>query len=63
MDDDREKIILQSKKNHTSLRMVTTMQEKRNRKKICVLFTVHISSEKGKDIEDVEVLRRYRVFQ
>jgi len=54
---------LQSKKNHTSLRMVTTRQEKHNRKKRCVLFTVHTSSEKGKDIEDVEVLRRYWVFQ
>jgi len=28
-----------------------------------VLFAVHISSDKDKDIEDVEVLRRYPFLQ
>jgi len=28
-----------------------------------VLFIVHISSEKGKEFEDEDVLRRYLVFQ
>ena len=63
MDDDGEKIILQGKKKPTSVRMVTTMQAKRNSRKGCVLFVVHISSEKGKEDEDVEVLSRYPILQ
>ena len=42
--------------------MVTTMQEKRSRRKGYVLFAVHISSDKGKDVEDAEVLDRYQVL-
>ena len=42
--------------------MVTTMQAKGNNNKLGVLFTVHIFSYKGKDVEDVKVLRRYLIF-
>jgi len=63
LDDDGEKRILQGKKNPTSMRMVIAMQAKHNCRKGCVLFVVHISSDKGKDVEDVEVLKRYPVLQ
>ena len=43
--------------------MVTTMQAKRNHRKECVLFAVHISSDKGKDVEDAKVLSRYPILQ
>ena len=39
------------------------MQAKRSHKKWCVLFSVHISSDKGKEVEDVDVLSRYPVLQ
>jgi len=45
------------------VRMVTSMQVKRSSRKGCVLFAVHISSGKGKDVEDVEVLKRYLILQ
>jgi len=45
-----------------SMRMVITMQAKCNSKKRCVLFVVHISSGKGKDVEDIDVLKRYLVL-
>lgn len=57
--DDAEKKIWQGKKNPTSVRMFTTMQAKRSCRKWCVLFAVHISSEKGKDFEYDKVLKRY----
>jgi len=63
LDDDGDKRILQRRKNHMSVRMVTTMQEKGSSRKWCVLFVVHISSDKGKDVEDVEVLKGYLVLQ
>jgi len=43
--------------------MVTVMKEKRSRGKGCVLFAVHISSYKRKEVEDVDVLRRYLILQ
>ena len=43
--------------------MVIAMQEKHGCKKWCVWFVVHISSDKGKDVEDAEVLKRYLVLQ
>lgn len=43
--------------------MVTTMQAKHSCRKGCVLFLVHISSDKGKDVEDGEVLNRYPILQ
>ena len=42
---------------------MTTMQVKRSHRKGCVLFSVHISSDKGKDVEDAKVLRRYPILQ
>jgi len=63
LDDDREKIILWGKNKPTSMRMVTTMQAKSNCRKGRVLFVAHVSSDKGKDVDDDEVLRRYHVLQ
>ena len=53
---------MQAKKKEKSVRMVTTMKEKHSHRKGCVLFAVHISNYKGKDVEDAEVLKRYLVF-
>lgn len=54
--------ILQGKKKATSLRMVTTVHAKHSHRKWCELFVVHISSAKGKDVEDAEVLNRYLIL-
>jgi len=62
LDDDGENGILQGKKNPTSVRMVTTMQEKHSCRKGCVLFGVHVSSDKGKHVEDAKVLKMYFVL-
>jgi len=62
LDDDGEKRILQGKKKSTLVRMVTTMHGKRNYKEGRVLFAVHVSSDKGKDVEVMEVLKRYLIF-
>jgi len=35
-------------------RMVIVMQAKRSHRKGCVLFAVHISSDKGKEVEDAD---------
>jgi len=43
--------------------MVTTMQAKGSHKRGCVLFIVHISSDKGKEVDDADVLSRYLVLQ
>ena len=42
--------------------MVTTMQETHSHRKGCVLFAVHIYSDKGKDVEDVECMKRYLIL-
>ena len=39
------------------------MQVNRSRRKGCVMFAVHISSDKGKDVEDEEIFKRYPIFQ
>lgn len=39
------------------------MQEKHINRKGCVLFLVHISNDKGNDVEDVEFLKRYPILQ
>ena len=49
MDDSGEKRTLQGKKKPTSVRMVTLMQAKRSCRKCCMMFEVHISSDKGKE--------------
>lgn len=43
--------------------MVTTMQEKHNCKKGCVLFAIHISSDKVNDVEDAKTFKRYTTLQ
>ena len=45
-------------KKATSVRMVTTMQEKRSHIKGCVLFAFQISSDKGKEVENANLLSR-----
>ena len=45
------------------MRMVTTMQAKCSCIKGCVMFVVHISSDKGKEVKDADVLSRYPVLQ
>ena len=63
LDNNGEQIFLQGKNKSISVRMVTTMQAKHSRRKGCVLFEVHISSEKGNEVVDVDVLRRYPDLQ
>ena len=63
LDDNGEQILLQGKKKEKLVRMVTTMQAKHNRRKGCVLFILNISSDKGKEVEDVDVLSRHLVLQ
>jgi len=41
---------------------VIVMQEKHSHRKGCTLFAVHIYSDKGKEVEDEDVLRRYLVL-
>ena len=60
LDDNGENIILQGKKKPTSVKMVIDMQAKC--RKGFVMFAVHISSDKGKDVEDVEIFKRYHVL-
>jgi len=62
LDENGEHRTLRGKKKATSVRMVTTMQAKRNHIKGCVLFIAHTCSDKGKDVEDAEVLRRYPIL-
>jgi len=38
------------------------MQAKRSRKKVWKLFAVHISSDRGKEVEDADVLNKYLVL-
>jgi len=63
LDDDGERRVLQGKKKPILMRTITTMQAKHSYMKGCVLFAVHISNDKGKDVEDDEVLKRYIVLQ
>jgi len=55
--------VLRGKKNPTLVRMVTTIPEKCNHMKGCLLFPMHVSSNKGKDVEDEEVLNNYVALQ
>ena len=43
--------------------MVTAIEAKCSHRKGCVLFAVNISSDKGKEEEDVEILNRYSILQ
>eukprot|EP00253_Pinus_taeda_P021902 PITA_21902 len=63
VEDSGEKRTLHGKKKPTLVRIVTAMQDKCIRRKGCMMFVVHISSDKGKEVEDADVLRRYQVLQ
>jgi len=63
LDDSGEPRVLQGKKKATSIRMVTIAQENHSQRKGCVLFAVHISSDKGKEVEDAYVLSKYPILQ
>ena len=62
LDDNGKHRILQHKMKATPIRVVTSMQEKCSCEKGCVLFAVHISSGKGKDVEDEKVMKRYLIL-
>jgi len=63
VDDSGEKRTIQGKKNPTSMRMVIAMQAKHSCRKGCVMFAVHISSDKGKEVEGAYLLSRYLILQ
>lgn len=66
LDDSGEQIILQSKKKETSVRMVIDMQVNHSHRKGYVLFSVHIYSDRGKDVENGEVpegTQFYNIFR
>jgi len=60
--DNEEKRILQGKKKPTSVRIVIAMQAKHSRRKGCLMFALHISSDKGKDVEDEKIFKRFPVL-
>jgi len=62
VDDSGERELCRER-NPTSVRMVTTMQAKRSCRKGCVMFAVHISSDKGKVVEDTKIFKRYLILQ
>ena len=62
VDDNGEPRVLQGKKKATSVRMVAYMQAKRSPRKGCKLFTMHISNDKGKEVENADVLNKYLVL-
>eukprot|EP00253_Pinus_taeda_P004787 PITA_04787 len=62
-DDNGEPRVLQGKNKATLVRLVTSMQEKRSHRKGCKLFVVHISSDKGKEVEGAGVLNKHPVLQ
>ena len=63
VEDNEEPRVLQGKKKDMSIRMVKNMQEKHGHRNECVFFVMHISSEKGKEVEVADVLSIYLVLQ
>jgi len=63
LDEAREKRFLLGKRNPTLMMMIMTIKAKHNRRKIYLLFLVHVSSDKMLDNEDGKVLRRYPMLQ
>ena len=49
------------RRRKTSIRMVTTMQTKCSCRNKCVLFAVHISCDKVKEVEDAYILGMLRM--
>jgi len=62
VDDNGEPRALKGNKKGTLVRMVTTMQAKHSHRKGWKLFSVHVSSDKGKEVEDEDVLNMYLVL-
>ena len=62
LDENEEQRVLRGMKKATSVRMVTTMHEKHSHIKRCVLFAMHISSDKGKEDEDANILSKYMIL-
>jgi len=62
VDDNGEPRVFQGKKKATSVRMVTSMQEKCSHRKGCKLFAVHIFSDKSKEVEDADVFNNCSSF-
>lgn len=63
LDDNGEQRVLHGKNKVSSVIMVTTMQAKHSRRIGCMLFAVHISSDKDKEVEYADVLSRYPILQ
>lgn len=61
--DSNEMRTLQGKKKPILVSMVTTIHAKSSCRKGCVMFAMNISTNKGKEVEDTNVLRRYPVLQ
>jgi len=59
LDENGGKRVLRGNKKATLVRMLRVMQAKHSNKKRCILFVVHISSDRGKEVEDEYALRRY----
>jgi len=56
VDENGEPRVLKGKKKSTSVRMVKTIQAKCSHRKGCTLFVVYIFSDKGKEVENADVL-------
>jgi len=63
LGDNGKSIILNGKRKPTAIRMVTTMWTKKYYRIWCVMFAVHVFSEKGKDVEDAKIFKRYLVLK
>ena len=63
LDENGKQRVLKGKKNATSMRMVIDMQAKHNCENGFVIFAVHTSSDKVKEVEDADVLRSYLALQ
>jgi len=58
LDANGETRIMQGKNKPTSVSMVTAMQANRSCRKGFVMAVAHISSDKGKDVENEKIFKR-----
>jgi len=63
LDDNGELRVLHGKKKATSIRMMIVMKVKCSRRRGSVLFSLHISSDMGKEVVDANALSIYLVLQ
>ena len=63
LDDNGEERLFQGKKKATLVKMVKVMEVKYGCRKWCALFVAHIFSDRIKDVEDAEVMKRYLILQ